>query len=318
MGKNLLLIYNPRAGKGSFLTVLSDVIDLFVKAGYTVEVYPTQGPADAVRKMEQADDRTDLVVAAGGDGTIDEIVTGAVHLGRSIPIGYIPVGSTNDFANSLGLSTNVYQETRAIIGGKPCGIDIGRLNESTFVYVAAFGTFTDVAYGTNQDMKNAFGRLAYLVEATKRLADIRSYRIKVTVNGETKTDDYAFGMALDVGKIFFGDQDVIAYSQLGIGRLIYQLPIPLCKMFIKEIFADKSPEDFDPETYDTINKFFENSLNVSETSRQLYIHRNTLVYRLDKLQKSTGLDLRVFDDAITFKIALMVVRYMKYMETLEY
>lgn len=125
-------------------------------------------------------------------------------------------------------------------------------------------------------------------------------------------------MALDVGKIFFGDQDVIAYSQLGIGRLIYQLPIPLCKMFIKEIFADKSPEDFDTETYDTINKFFENSLNVSETSRQLYIHRNTLVYRLDKLQKSTGLDLRVFDDAITFKIALMVVRYMKYMETLEY
>ncbi len=125
-------------------------------------------------------------------------------------------------------------------------------------------------------------------------------------------------MALDVGKIFFEDQNVIAYSQLGIGRLIYQLPIPLCKMFIKEIFTDKSPDDFDDETLTTINKFFENSLNVSETSRQLYIHRNTLVYRLDKLQKSTGLDLRVFDDAITFKIALMVVKYMKYMETLEY
>lgn len=125
-------------------------------------------------------------------------------------------------------------------------------------------------------------------------------------------------MALDVGKIFFGDKDVIAYSSLGIGRLIYQLPIPLCKMFIKEIFAEKSPDDFDEETLVTIDKFFENSLNVSETSRQLYIHRNTLVYRLDKLQKSTGLDLRVFEDAITFKIALMVVRYMKYMETLEF
>ena len=125
-------------------------------------------------------------------------------------------------------------------------------------------------------------------------------------------------MALDVGKIFFEDQNIIAYSQLGIGRLIYQLPIPLCKMFIKEIFTDKSPDDFDEETLATINKFFENSLNVSETSRQLYIHRNTLVYRLDKLQKSTGLDLRIFDDAITFKIALMVVKYMKYMETLEY
>ena len=125
-------------------------------------------------------------------------------------------------------------------------------------------------------------------------------------------------MALDVGKIFFAERDIIAYSELGIGRLIYQLPIPLCKMFIKEIFGGKSPDDFDEETLTTINKFFENSLNVSETSRQLFIHRNTLVYRLDKLQKSTGLDLRIFEDAITFKIALMVVRYMKYMESFEY
>ena len=125
-------------------------------------------------------------------------------------------------------------------------------------------------------------------------------------------------LALDVGKIFFGEKDVIAYNTLGIGRLIYQLPIPLCKMFIREIFDGKSPDDFDEETLTTINKFFENSLNVSETSRQLYIHRNTLVYRLDKIQKSTGLDLRVFEDAITFKIALMVVKYMKYMEMMEY
>jgi len=125
-------------------------------------------------------------------------------------------------------------------------------------------------------------------------------------------------MALDVGKIFFDERDIIAYSELGIGRLIYQLPIPLCKMFIKEIFGGKSPDEFDEETLTTINKFFENSLNVSETSRQLFIHRNTLVYRLDKLQKTTGLDLRVFEDAITFKIALMVVKYMKYMETIDY
>ena len=125
-------------------------------------------------------------------------------------------------------------------------------------------------------------------------------------------------LALDVGKIFFEEKDIVAYTTLGIGRLIYQLPIPLCKMFIKEIFEGKSPDDFDEETLTTINKFFENSLNVSETSRQLYIHRNTLVYRLDKLQKSTGLDLRVFEDAITFKIALMVVQYMNYMESQEY
>ncbi|MCR5215742.1 MAG: helix-turn-helix domain-containing protein [Lachnospiraceae bacterium] len=121
-------------------------------------------------------------------------------------------------------------------------------------------------------------------------------------------------LALDVGKIFYSEKSVVAFANLGIGRLIYQLPLPLCQMFIKEIFDGKSPDEFDEETVTTINKFFENSLNVSETSRQLYIHRNTLVYRLDKLQKNTGLDLRVFDDAITFKIALMVVKYMKYME----
>ena len=125
-------------------------------------------------------------------------------------------------------------------------------------------------------------------------------------------------LALDVGKIFSSEKDVVAYNTLGIGRLIYQLPVQLCKMFIREIFEGKSPDDFDEETLTTINKFFENSLNVSETSRQLYIHRNTLVYRLDKIQKSTGLDLRVFEDAITFRIALMVVKYMKYMEKLEY
>ena len=125
-------------------------------------------------------------------------------------------------------------------------------------------------------------------------------------------------MALDVGKIFYSNKCVIAYNNLGIGRLIYQLPLPLCKMFIKEIFMDKSPDEFDEETLMTIRKFFENNLNVSETSRQLYIHRNTLVYRLDKLQKSTGLDLRVFEDAITFNIAMMVVKYMKYMQTVDY
>jgi len=142
-----------------------------------------------------------------------------------------------------------------------------------------------------------------------------------TVVGELKEVSRSYKearMAFDVGRIFFSERDVIAYSSLGIGRLIYQLPIPLCRMFIKEIFEGKSPDDFDEETLTTVSKFFENSLNVSETSRQLYIHRNTLVYRLDKLQKSTGLDLRVFEDAITFKIALMVVKYMKYMETTEY
>ncbi|MGN0311399.1 MAG: PucR family transcriptional regulator [Lachnospiraceae bacterium] len=173
---------------------------------------------------------------------------------------------------------------------------------------------------------NGNDSLENLTKIAESMADVlggmNSVRIAFgTVVSELKEVSKSYKearMALDVGKIFFEEQNIVAYSTLGIGRLIYQLPIPLCKMFIKEIFGDRSTEDFDEETLTTINKFFENSLNVSETSRQLYIHRNTLVYRLDKLQKSTGLDLRVFEDAITFKIALMVVKYMKYMESLEY
>lgn len=124
-------------------------------------------------------------------------------------------------------------------------------------------------------------------------------------------------IALEVSKIFYEESSVMAYNQLGIGRLIYQLPLPLCKMFIREVFGDYSPDFIEEETLATINKFFENNLNVSETSRQLFIHRNTLVYRLDKIQKNTNLDLRNFEDAIAFKIALMVVRYMKHMDTMD-
>ncbi len=125
-------------------------------------------------------------------------------------------------------------------------------------------------------------------------------------------------MALDVGKIFYAEKNTIAYSTLGIGRLIYQLPVNLCRLFIDEIFGENVPYNLDEETLTTINKFFENNLNVSETSRQLFVHRNTLVYRIEKIQKSTGLDLRNFDDALTFKIALMVVNYMRYQDSIDY
>ena len=125
-------------------------------------------------------------------------------------------------------------------------------------------------------------------------------------------------MAMDVGKIFYAEKNVIAYSMLGIGRLIYQLPVNLCRIFIEEIFGGNQVFELDDETLITINKFFENNLNVSETSRQLFIHRNTLVYRIEKLQKATGLDIRTFDDALTFKIAMMVANYMKYLDSAEY
>ena len=142
-----------------------------------------------------------------------------------------------------------------------------------------------------------------------------------TIVGELKEVSKSYKeakMALDVGKIFYAEKKVTAYNTLGIGRLIYQLPVNLCRLFIEEIFGSNVPGELDEETLTTINKFCENNLNVSETSRQLFVHRNTLVYRIEKLEKSTGLDIRTFDDALTFKIALMVVSYMKYIDSLDY
>ena len=141
-----------------------------------------------------------------------------------------------------------------------------------------------------------------------------------TIVGELKEVSKSYKeakMALDVGKIFYAEKSVVAYNTLGIGRLIYHLPVNLCRVFIKEIFGDNIPEELDDEILSTVQKFFDNNLNVSETSRQLFVHRNTLVYRIEKLHQSTGLDIRTFDDALTFKIALMVVNYMKYIDSME-
>ncbi len=208
--------------------------------------------------------------------------------------------------------TNVLERVRVLFGGKNKGF-ITAVDEKNVIVVKELGA---------NDGYNEAEKFAHeMLEALKAEGITNLHVAYGTIINDIKEVSKSYKeakLALDVGKIFFDEKDVIAYNTLGIGRLIYQLPVPLCKMFISEIFEGKSPDDFDEETLATINKFFENSLNVSETSRQLYIHRNTLVYRLDKIQKSTGLDLRVFEDAITFKIALMVVKYMKYMETLEY
>ena len=207
---------------------------------------------------------------------------------------------------------NDLEKIRSLFGGKSKDF-VTAVDEKNIIVVKELGEHEGYA-----DLEKT---AEVIVNLFRSDADNNAHVAYGTIVNELKEVSRSYKearMALDVGKIFFEEKNVIAYSQLGIGRLIYQLPIPLCKMFIKEIFDGKSPDEFDEEMLTTINKFFENSLNVSETSRQLYIHRNTLVYRLDKLQKSTGLDLRVFEDAITFKIALMVVKYMKYMETLDY
>ena len=229
-----------------------------------------------------------------------------LHIQTDVPRVVMIVESGN------GRDNNALELTRAHLGSNSKDF-ITAVDENNVIVVKELSD----GEATKEIDKSAITLEAYLQK--EGIKDIRiAYGTVIQEIKEVSRSYKEAKMALDVGKIFFDDRAVMAYSELGIGRLIYQLPIPLCKMFIKEIFDGKSPDDFDEETLTTIYKFFENSLNVSETSRQLFIHRNTLVYRLDKLQKSTGLDLRVFEDAITFKIALMVVKYMKYMENADF
>lgn len=200
--KKMLFIYNPKAGKGQIRNHLSDVIDILVKGGNEVTVYPTQYAGDAVRAAQEKAKRYDCVVASGGDGTLDEVVTGILRSGKIVPVGYIPAGSTNDFANSLGLPKNMLQAARTVVEGKLFPCDIGSFNEDTFVYIAAFGLFTDVSYETKQEFKNVLGHMAYLLEGMRRLPAVRSYRMKVMAEEMEVEGDFIFGMvtnSLSVG-----------------------------------------------------------------------------------------------------------------------
>lgn len=192
--KKMLFIYNPNSGMGLLKPKLSDVLDIFVKGGYEVTVYPTQKYHDAVRKMGEYEEQYDLVACSGGDGTLDEVVTGMMKREDKVPIGYIPAGTTNDFASSLHISPNMLEAADTVVNGVPFACDVGEFNEDYFVYIAAFGLFTDVSYETKQSMKNVLGHLAYILEGTKRIFNIPSYRIKVTHDGETIEDEFIYGM----------------------------------------------------------------------------------------------------------------------------
>ncbi|MCU6747067.1 MULTISPECIES: diacylglycerol/lipid kinase family protein [Lachnospiraceae] len=192
--KKMLFIYNPNAGTGLLKPKLSDVLDIFVKGGYEVTVYPTQRYHDALAKMKSYEEEYDLVVCSGGDGTLDEVVTGMLFREKQVPIGYIPTGTTNDFANSLHISRNILEAADTAVNGVPFSCDVGVFNDDYFIYIAAFGLFTDVSYETKQSMKNVLGHLAYVLEGAKRLFNIPSYQIKVTYEDGVIEDEFIFGM----------------------------------------------------------------------------------------------------------------------------
>lgn len=194
MDKKLFFVFNPKAGKGKIKTALMDIVDIFNKGGYEVVIRATQYPKDAYEMTRKYADKVDLVVCSGGDGTLDEVVAGLVETGSKVPVGYIPAGSTNDFAGSLFIPKNMVAAAEMIMEENVYRCDIGKFNKQTFTYIAAFGLFTDVAYETDQDLKNILGHLAYLLEGVKRLFDIQSYHMKVTTEDEIFEDDFMYGM----------------------------------------------------------------------------------------------------------------------------
>ena len=194
MDQRMLFIYNPRAGKAQIRSNLLDIIDIFVKAGYEVTAYPTQAAGDAIKAVKERRDGYDIVVCSGGDGTLDEVVTGMMQCDEKVPIGYVPAGSTNDFANSLKIPKNMIKAADVVVNGRDFACDIGKLNSHSFIYVAAFGIFTDVSYETNQDVKNVLGHTAYLLEGVRRLPMVRSYALKITYDDQVIEGEFLYGM----------------------------------------------------------------------------------------------------------------------------
>lgn len=198
----LLFVYNPHSGVGKIRSQLSDILDIMVRAGYEVSVHPTQAVGDAAEVTAARAAQYDLVVCCGGDGTLDETVSGLMLSGCGVPLGYIPAGSTNDFAASLGLPKKMKKAAKIAVDGADFQCDVGCFGEKNFIYIAAFGLFTDVSYQTKQEAKNVLGHAAYILEGAKRIGNHPSYRMRVEYNDGVIEDEFIYGMvtnSLSVG-----------------------------------------------------------------------------------------------------------------------
>ncbi len=246
--KKLLFIYNPRAGKGQIKNHLMDIIDIFAKNDYEVTVCPTQKAGDAVVVAKDGLTDYELLVCSGGDGTLDEVVTGMMQGKRKIPIGYIPAGSTNDFANSLHIPKNMAKAANIIMEGKKFSCDIGAFNNDSFVYIAAFGIFTDVSYETDQQMKNVLGHMAYVMEGMKRISVVKPFHYKVAYDDKVLEDDFIFGMVTNsisvggfkriTGKYVELDDGVFEVTLIKIPKNPVELNTIMAALLMRDIDTD--------------------------------------------------------------------------------
>jgi YegS/Rv2252/BmrU family lipid kinase len=306
MSKNALFVLNPHSGKGLIKNHLLEIVDILVKAGYSVNVYPTQARGDAARVVKERGKRYEMVVCSGGDGTLDEIVTGMIKSGFNTTIGYIPSGSTNDFASSLHIPSNMKKAAEIAANGTPFACDIGRFGDDVFVYIAAFGLFTEVSYGTPQEMKNAMGYMAYILEGIRHLQNVKSYKMKVTyINANDEEvvveDNFIYGMVTNslsiggfkgiTGNIFKGD---IALND-GLFEVIL-IKFPKNPVELNSILAALTIEDIDTQyiySFKTGNMIFESDEDIPWTLDGEFggTHKN-----IQLLNQKQAIDIKVKSD----------------------
>lgn len=244
MRKKILFIYNPRAGKGLIQQKLSDIFAVFAEQNCDILVHPTLAAGDAQEFAESHAAQADMIVCSGGDGTMDEVVTGVMHGCPACPIGYIPAGSTNDFANSLGISKDMVQAARDIMEGEIYHCDIGTFNENVFIYIAAFGLFTDVSYETDQVLKNTLGHFAYLLEAGKRMLHIPSYQMRIETEEKQIEGEFSYGMITNARSV--GGMRNITGTSVDMNDGLFEVTLvrtPKNPLDLSDIFATLLSED---------------------------------------------------------------------------
>lgn len=232
--KNLLLIVNPCSGKAKMRSALLDVVEVFSKADYEVTVYPTKDRGDATRKVESlANGQYNLIVVCGGDGTLNEVITGLMRAELDYPIGYIPSGTLNEWSTGLGISKTIKQAAKDIVDGKEITLDIGKFGEKYFTYTASFGAFTSASYSAAQEVKNVFGQAAYVFEGIKSLGNIKPLHLKFEYNGKVIEDDFLFGAisnSMSVGGIVKFDESTVKLNDGMFEVLLIKNPNNILKL----------------------------------------------------------------------------------------
>ena len=234
--KKMLFVMNPYSGMRRANKYLVEIIELFNRAGYEVIVHMTQGPGDATKIVASKAFDMDLIVCCGGDGTFNETISGMLSVGANVPLGYIPAGSTNDFAASLKLSGNVMQAAQDILEGQPVTYDVGKFGNRYFSYVASFGAFTKASYSTPQSIKNALGHTAYVLEGINELSQIKNEHVRMEIDGQVVEDDSLFGAisnSTSVGGILTLSPDMVDLADGQLEILLVRAPrnlleIPEC------------------------------------------------------------------------------------------